>query len=71
MSALAGRNAVGIVASARDSAPSLSRTASGAGIGLFVSRQLIAAMGGRMWAAIREQVGREFGFELPVFEATD
>ena len=51
--------------------PSLSRSASGAGIGLFVSRQLITAMGGRMWAANREAGGAEFGFELPVFEATD
>ncbi len=49
--------------------PSLSRTASGAGIGLFVCRQLIAAMNGRMWADNREGGGAVFGFELPVFEA--
>ena len=47
--------------------PSLARTASGAGIGLFVCRQLIAAMDGRMWAANRDGGGAEFGFELPVF----
>jgi signal transduction histidine kinase len=47
--------------------PSLSRTASGAGIGLFVSRQLIAAMSGRMWAVNRDGGGAEFGFELPIF----
>ena len=47
--------------------PSLARTASGAGIGLFVSRQLIAAMGGHMWAANRDGGGAEFGFELPIF----
>jgi two-component system, OmpR family, sensor histidine kinase KdpD len=49
--------------------PSLSRTASGAGIGLFVCRQLIAAMDGRMWAENREGGGAVFGFELPVFDA--
>jgi signal transduction histidine kinase len=43
------------------------KQASGAGIGLFVSRQLILAMGGRIWAANRAGGGSEFGFELPVF----
>jgi signal transduction histidine kinase len=47
--------------------PSVLRQASGAGIGLFVSRQLVNAMGGRMWACNRAQGGAEFGFELPVF----
>jgi signal transduction histidine kinase len=51
--------------------PSLSRTASGAGIGLFVCRQLIDAMDGRMWAANRPGGGAEFGFELPVFQTVD
>ena len=45
------------------------RTASGAGIGLFVCRQLVEAMNGRIWAAARPEGGAEFGFELPV--ATD
>jgi PAS domain S-box-containing protein len=48
--------------------PSAVKQASGAGIGLFVSRQLINAMGGRIWAANRAEGGSEFGFELPVFE---
>ncbi len=43
------------------------KQASGAGVGLFVSRQLILAMGGRIWAANRAGGGSEFGFELPVF----
>jgi signal transduction histidine kinase len=46
---------------------STARTASGAGIGLFVCRALVVAMGGRMWAAPREGGGAEFGFCLPVF----
>lgn len=51
--------------------PSLARTASGAGIGLFVCRQLITAMNGRMWAANATGGGAEFGFELPVFQTAD
>ena len=51
--------------------PSLARTASGAGIGLFVCRQLITAMDGRMWAANRPSGGSEFGFELPIFQTAD
>ena len=42
--------------------------ASGAGIGLFVSRALIEAMGGRVWgrrASDPETGGSEFGFWLP------
>lgn len=48
--------------------PEVVGTKSGAGIGLFVCRELIAALGGRIWAsaaplpAIR---GAEFGFWLP------
>lgn len=51
--------------------PALARTASGAGIGLFVSRQLVRAMNGRMWAANRRGGGAEFGFEVPVFATAD
>jgi PAS domain S-box-containing protein len=47
--------------------PSVLRQASGAGIGLFVSRQLVNAMGGRMWACNNLHGGAEFGFEIPVF----
>ncbi|MBA2570665.1 MAG: hypothetical protein H0V04_05740 [Chloroflexi bacterium] len=50
---------------------STARTASGAGIGLFVCRALVTAMGGRMWAAPREGGGAEFGFSLPVFASDD
>ena len=51
--------------------PALARTASGAGIGLFVCRQLIIAMHGRMWAANGASGGAEFGFELPIFQTAD
>jgi K+-sensing histidine kinase KdpD len=45
--------------------PSASKVASGAGIGLFVCRQLVEAMGGRIWVAPREGGGTEVGFSLP------
>jgi signal transduction histidine kinase len=42
-------------------------TAPGAGIGLFVCRELVATMGGRIWATPREEGGAEFGFSLPAY----
>jgi two-component system phosphate regulon sensor histidine kinase PhoR len=44
--------------------PGTATTASGAGIGLFVTARLVAAMGGRIWAAPRPEGGAEFGFAL-------
>jgi PAS domain S-box-containing protein len=41
------------------------RRASGAGIGLFVSKHLVEAMGGRIWASNRAEGGTEFDFVLP------
>ena len=49
-------------------APTAIREKSGAGIGLFVSRELIHAMGGRIWATDAQppaEHGAEFGFWLP------
>ncbi|HVM29500.1 MAG TPA: GAF domain-containing protein [Candidatus Limnocylindrales bacterium] len=48
--------------------PAAARRASGAGIGLFVSSQLVRAMNGRIWARNRDEGGAEFGFSVPVFE---
>jgi PAS domain S-box-containing protein len=48
--------------------PAAARRASGAGIGLFVSSQLVRAMDGRIWARNRPEGGAEFGFTVPVFE---
>jgi PAS domain S-box-containing protein len=39
---------------------------SGAGIGLFVCRQLVELMGGRIWCRPRPAGGSEFGFNLPL-----
>ena len=41
--------------------------APGSGIGLFVCRQLVAAMGGQIWAKSRASGGAEFGFSLPLW----
>ena len=48
-------------------------SAAGAGIGLFVCRALVQAMGGRVWAQPRPEGGSEFGFLLPPYveDATD
>ncbi|MEX2183859.1 MAG: ATP-binding protein, partial [Chloroflexota bacterium] len=39
----------------------------GSGIGLFVCRELVVAMGGRIWATAAPGGGAEFGFTLPVY----
>ena len=51
--------------------PNATRVAEGAGIGLFVCRQLIEAMGGRIWARPREGGGTEVGFGLPASPVVD
>ncbi|HET7677050.1 MAG TPA: PAS domain S-box protein [Candidatus Limnocylindrales bacterium] len=47
--------------------PHTATRASGAGIGLFVCKRLIEAMGGRIWARPRPKRGSEFGFALSIF----
>jgi len=44
------------------------RTASGTGLGLYVCRGLIEAMGGRIWAHPRDGGGSEFGFWVPRYD---
>jgi signal transduction histidine kinase len=41
------------------------RQQSGSGIGLYVTRILVTAMGGRVWARLADPMGSEFGFTLP------
>lgn len=43
------------------------KTAPGAGIGLFVCRELVAAMGGQIWARPLPEGGSEFGFSIPAY----
>jgi PAS domain S-box-containing protein len=42
-------------------------SAPGAGIGLFVCRELVTTMGGRIWASALPEGGAEFGFSLPAY----
>jgi signal transduction histidine kinase len=51
--------------------PATAAQASGAGIGLFVCRRLVGAMGGRIWARPRPRGGAEFGFALRRYEDED
>ena len=44
-----------------------SSSAPGAGIGLFICKELVAIMGGRIWARPRPDRGAEFGFSLPAY----
>ena len=44
--------------------PKTAHRIAGAGIGLFVCRGLVTAMGGRVWATPRPGGGSEFGFSL-------
>lgn len=46
--------------------PEAAQSASGSGIGLFVCRGLVEAMGGRMSAGNRPEGGAAFSFSLPV-----
>ena len=48
--------------------PATSNKVAGAGIGLYVCRALVEAMGGRIWAAPRSHGGAEFGFILARFD---
>ena len=47
--------------------PTTAASAAGAGIGLFVCRRLVGAMGGRIWARGRPEGGSEFGFSLAIY----
>ena len=51
--------------------PAAAKHASGGGIGLFVCRELVRLMGGKVWAARRPEGGAEFGFLLPLYEEAD
>jgi PAS domain S-box-containing protein len=43
--------------------------ARGTGLGLFIARGLVSAMGGRIWVSSREGEGSRFAFELPAAAA--
>jgi signal transduction histidine kinase len=47
------------------------RQHSGSGIGLYVARTLVEAMGGTIWARSLEEGGSEFGLVLPVIDSVE
>lgn len=48
-----------------------SSSRAGSGVGLYVSRTLVEAMHGRIWARLRPEGGSEFGFTLPVLSVDE
>jgi len=50
---------------------SRSRATGGAGLGLAIVRQLVAAHGGRVWVESRPGVGACFSFTLPCVSVDD
>jgi signal transduction histidine kinase len=48
--------------------PDMTRGVGGTGLGLYICKQLVDQMNGRIWVASREGEGSTFAFELPAAE---
>jgi signal transduction histidine kinase len=46
--------------------PNMSRGVGGTGLGLYICREIVEHMNGRIWVASEEGIGSTFTFELPV-----
>jgi signal transduction histidine kinase len=50
--------------------PNLTRGVGGTGLGLYICRELVRRMNGRLWVASKEGQGSTFFVELPLAEPT-
>jgi signal transduction histidine kinase len=51
--------------------PQLTRSSGGTGLGLYIARRLVEAMGGRIWVESNHDQGSRFCFTLPTVGATE
>ena len=47
----------------------MSRGVGGSGLGLYICRELVSRMDGRIWVSSRPGAGSSFSFELPLAES--